>query len=299
MTTTHSVFAALVLLAVFTGCYGGADYALTSDDAPSMGEPGGEPVSTGTRTGASTGADGGTSGEGGGETDDDGGVVSPSGMGPWYCREVKPILDSYCATCHGAPPSGGAPATFRLDVFGTVDGIVGAGAKALRIKARAADTRTMPPTGAAQPTDAERAVLAAWANAGAPECEDSTNVGVADGGAGNSVGYESGPVSFTKHIVPLLQTYCTSCHSGANAERDFDVTSANLYSELMAVSQEDNDYRRVEPGHPQRSMLWIGISASAPGTLPAMPFATPGLAVTAPEDHEVIETWIEQGAPNN
>ncbi len=245
-----------------------------------------DPKGPGPGTTLPDGADGGSTGS-----------VDP-GNGPFYCDDIKPILDTYCSSCHGSPPAGGAPATFRLDVFETVGSTPGAGAKAARVKARAVDSKTMPPPSSPQPTSAELALLSAWAQAGAPECQGSGSNGLPDGGTGNSVGYVDGPVSLSKHVKPLLETYCGSCHSGGDAEGDLDVMR-NLYSELMAASDENSSYRRVEPGNPQRSLIWIAMSGGEDELVDAMPFNTPGLAVTAPEDFKVIETWIQQGAPNN
>ncbi|MGA9521028.1 MAG: hypothetical protein WBV82_06165 [Myxococcaceae bacterium] len=263
---------------------------ITNPDAALCLPPGSDVDKTWSGTGTGTGS---ALPDGGGGA----GPVDP-GSGPFYCDEIKPILDTYCASCHGASPAGGAPATFRLDVFETMGGVPGAGAKAARVKARASDSKTMPPPSSPQPTSEELALLAAWAQAGAPECQGSGSNGLPDGGAGNSVGYVDGPVSLSMHVKPLLETYCGTCHSGGAAQGDFNVMG-NLYSQLMAESDEDSSYPRVEPGNPQRSLIWIAMSGGGDELVDAMPFNTPGLAVTAPEDFKVIELWIQQGAPNN
>lgn len=93
---------------------------------------------------------------------------------PNYVDHAGPVLDAYCAPCHTAPPSGGAPDYFRLDQYdgdGTVDG---AFAMADRVAARAAgDSPTMPPSYATQPTDIDREILAGWVDDGAPYAADT------------------------------------------------------------------------------------------------------------------------------
>lgn len=230
--------------------------------------------------------------------------TNTGGTGPFYCTDVKPILDTYCASCHGSPASGGAPSTFRLDVFATTGGLPGAQAKAGRIKARAADFPSMPPASSPQPSAGERSLLAAWANAGAPECADKPDSvldgGTNGGGGGNSVGYDGGVVSFSKHVQPLLDTYCVSCHYLEDSDvGGLDLSAGRSYAMLMDRADEDSDYQRVVPSQPQASFLWIALTGSNPALIAPMPYSSPGLKITAPEDFAIIELWIQQGAPNN
>lgn len=105
----------------------------------------------------------------------DGGTPD-AGPAPTYCKEVQPILEASCVSnCHGAVITGSGQTGFRLDYY-EADAGQPKGAKdmAARIKARAFDQRTMPPGGSPAPTDAERAVLARWATAGAPFCDGGT-----------------------------------------------------------------------------------------------------------------------------
>lgn len=100
----------------------------------------------------------------------------------YYCEPggVKDILDAYCASCHSNPPTGNAPNNLRLDLYGTYGGLAGAGQMAPRVKARASETRDMPPLGApSTPDELQRRRLRDWANSGARYCADG---GVPDGG---------------------------------------------------------------------------------------------------------------------
>jgi uncharacterized membrane protein len=93
---------------------------------------------------------------------------------PTYVDHAAPILDSYCAPCHGETTSGGAPSDFRLDQYESDADRDGAYDKRDRIAARATgESPTMPPAYAAQPTDIDREILAAWVDDGAPFGGDS------------------------------------------------------------------------------------------------------------------------------
>jgi len=118
----------------------------------------------------------------------DGGV--DAGPVPTYCKDIEPILAASCvSTCHGADTSGSQVATFRLDYYEpTGNDVPGARSKAARIKARAFDSRDMPPSNSpgtvTRPTDAQRALIARWVAGGAPFCD-------ADGGT--DAGATGGP----------------------------------------------------------------------------------------------------------
>lgn len=79
--------------------------------------------------------------------------------------EVRPIIDRRCTACHSQSPSiadfGPAPAGVSFD---TPERIL---ALAARIRARAVDTRTMPPANHTRMTEEERAVLGWWVEQGA------------------------------------------------------------------------------------------------------------------------------------
>ncbi|MCP3103417.1 hypothetical protein LZ198_31495 [Myxococcus sp. K15C18031901] len=110
-----------------------------------------------------------------------------AGTVPTYCADIEPILAASCvSTCHGADTSGSQVSNFRLDYYEpTGNGVPGAKARAARIKARAFDSRDMPPStsAVARPTDAQRALIARWVAGGAPYCDTDggTDAGT-DGG---------------------------------------------------------------------------------------------------------------------
>jgi hypothetical protein len=115
----------------------------------------------------------------------DGGGTEP-GPVPTYCADIQPILAAHCiSSCHGAVNTSSGRADFRLDYYEPDAGQpMGAKDMAARIKARAADSRDMPPLGNPAPTAAERTLIGRWVTGGAPFCDDggsSADAGV-DGG---------------------------------------------------------------------------------------------------------------------
>jgi mono/diheme cytochrome c family protein len=82
-----------------------------------------------------------------------------------WVDDVQPILAANCIRCHGDPPLGGAPLTFRLDVYGETqrDGriIWGAADMGSYVVTRAVDQENMPPYG---PTlsQREKDILSKW-----------------------------------------------------------------------------------------------------------------------------------------
>ncbi|MCI0571882.1 MAG: hypothetical protein L0Y66_14105 [Myxococcaceae bacterium] len=225
----------------------------------------------------------------------------PGSSAPTYCMEVKPILDRSCGGCHGSSPSGGAPSTFRLDSYADAGGVQGAAAKALRIKARAAVQQTMPPAGAPAPTQEERGLLAAWVDAGAPECGD---VVVPPGGGTTPPPAPQVPevVRFGEHVQPILSTFCVSCHSGGDPVGKLSLEPGRAYSQLLAESDCDSHTRRVVPGNLEDSLLWSvlqGHRTVCEDKAPPMPLDTPGLKSVSETDFLIIEKWIAQGARND
>jgi uncharacterized membrane protein len=80
--------------------------------------------------------------------------------------QVQPIVAQRCAACHSATPTqAGFPTAPQGIMFDTPDEIV---ARAPQIYQQAVVTRNMPLGNLTNMTDAERDVIAAWVQAGAP-----------------------------------------------------------------------------------------------------------------------------------
>jgi uncharacterized membrane protein len=83
-------------------------------------------------------------------------------IGPVSFADVRHVVDRRCAVCHSERPTdmtfGPAPAGVMFDTQAQIE------SRAERIRERAFITRTMPPANKTGITDAERAVLGAWAS---------------------------------------------------------------------------------------------------------------------------------------
>jgi len=91
-------------------------------------------------------------------------------------------------------------------------------------------------------------------------------------------------VSFAEQVAPILEQYCTECHSEENAELGLKL---DTYEGLMAGS----DYGTVvEAGDADGSLLVDMISS---GDMPEDGDPVP------PAELEVLKTWINEGAEKN
>jgi Planctomycete cytochrome C len=92
------------------------------------------------------------------------------------------------------------------------------------------------------------------------------------------------PVSFSKDIMPILQTSCVKCHGGEKTNRGLDLTT---YDKLMAGSVRG---AVVTPGDAEGSPLYQMIQQ---GKMPKQ-----GSKLTA-DQMDLIKGWIADGAHNN
>ncbi|MGA9519867.1 MAG: hypothetical protein WBV82_00300 [Myxococcaceae bacterium] len=251
-----------------------------------------------------------------------GGPSDPEGPAPgtpYYCEEIKPILDTYCTACHGSNRTASGLQTMRFDQYDNdAEGVLGAKAAALRIRVRTSDFADMPPkTFAQQPSDAERAAVKRWEAAGAPRCEDDPSVGSPDGGEdggsiggggndggtipvpGGDAGVPNGAVSYSKDVQPILNAYCTGCHTAGNPRGNLNLDPGVSRGELLNVpSGCNNQVVNVKAADPQGSMLWRKIMGDPTRCNAVMP-TNGALNSFDPEAADVIERWIQQGALNN
>ena len=91
-------------------------------------------------------------------------------------------------------------------------------------------------------------------------------------------------VSFSKDVMPILQSRCISCHGGGQSNRGL---SFDTYDTLMAGS---NNGLVIVPGDPNNSRL---IQLVQSGTMPKR-----GPKLT-PDQIQILIDWILAGALNN
>ncbi|APF20845.1 hypothetical protein Calab_1045 [Caldithrix abyssi DSM 13497] len=91
----------------------------------------------------------------------------------------------------------------------------------------------------------------------------------------------------------VFNGYCVSCHSGAAASGNLDLSPASAYSNLVNVPSSASSLMRVLPGNSDQSYL-IKRLIGADGELIMPP------AGRLPQNFiEAVQQWIDEGAKNN
>lgn len=131
-----------------------------------------------------------------------------------------------------------------------------------------------------QPTAAQPAAP----SAGQATANTSTDAAAATQPAESGAGAGSATVSFSKDILPLMQTSCVNCHGGEKISKGLDVKT---YDSLMAGSQNG---AVLVPGDATQSKL---IQSVQSGKMPKR-----GAKLTA-EQIQLLVDWVNAGAANN
>ncbi len=103
------------------------------------------------------------------------------------------------------------------------------------------------------------------------------------------------PVSFRNDVLPLLTARCVMCHV-EGAEQAHLSLYPDAWAQLVGVPSTQSPLKRVEPGAPDKSYLYIkvlGTQADVGGSGLRMPFQQDPLS---PAEIELLRKWIEQGA---
>lgn|GEM_PF-3131106 len=115
------------------------------------------------------------------------GLIGCNGFGeevadPWaditepnWVEHISPMMELYCNECHGETGKQGAPSSFRLDIYESIDE-PGSYEKRDRSLARILDSNSpMPPASYQhQPTESAGLVFQLWVDNGAPYDANST-----------------------------------------------------------------------------------------------------------------------------
>lgn len=93
----------------------------------------------------------------------------------------------------------------------------------------------------------------------------------------------AGPLTFEQHIRPILRAHCLDCHGAV------DEKQAGLDLRQVRLQQQGGDSGpALIPGNPGESLL---LQRARAGEMP------PGDAKLSPQEIELLERWIAQGAP--
>jgi formylglycine-generating enzyme required for sulfatase activity len=218
-------------------------------------------------------------------------VVGPSlafGQAPAavdFQKQVRPILEAACVHCHGETKQQG---DYRLDTkeeaFKPVDDevmlVAGEPEKSplyTTTVLAADDDDVMPPSKDGPPLDASQTeILRAWIAGGAVWPE--------------GVKLEQKPrIDFVKHIQPIFETACISCHNPDEMKGDYDMTTkANAF-------KMDGDYGdAIVPFQSENSSVFVLMNhpADHDDLMPPKKSGGP----LAKEKVEMVKLWIDQGA---
>jgi uncharacterized membrane protein len=282
---------AVALLSLLAG-YGCDRFGLVNR-TPSVGGPGGAGGHTTIAATSQTGSGG------------------SAGMG--LPCEVQAVLIKYCDSCHGAPPSGGAPRALvtyadltRSDMMNS--SISEAQAAMQRIQDK---TSPMPPSPAAGPSSSEMATLQGWIDSGYPSgtCGASSAGGAGgttatgsggatggsagNGGGGSGLGGAGGSnqggaggactQTLPSDIQTLLTDRCVSCH-GATPSGGAPRSLAT-YADLTATDFANSSLTEAQ----------VALQRMQNTTAP-MPPAPAARATSA--EITAMQNWINSGYPS-
>jgi hypothetical protein len=105
------------------------------------------------------------------------------------------------------------------------------------------------------------------------------------------------PVSFANDVQSIFTASCVaaSCHGTPRPPTNPDLRAGSSWAALVNVTSAGYPPDlRVEPGHPERSVLYLKISGTSRGA--RMPF---GLAPLDSAQVVTIRRWIAEGALEN
>jgi hypothetical protein len=106
-------------------------------------------------------------------------------------------------------------------------------------------------------------------------------------------------VSFASDIVPLLSTSCVSCHMTGQEAGEIALHPKAAYDALVGVASRESTLKRVEPGDPVKSYLYLKLTdthLAAGGSGEPMPMGSYPLPT---EQIQMVKQWILEGAQRN
>jgi hypothetical protein len=106
-------------------------------------------------------------------------------------------------------------------------------------------------------------------------------------------------VSFGNDVVPLLTAHCVACHMTGQEAGEIALHPKAAYDALVGVASRETALKRVEPGDPEKSYLYLKLTdAHLPvgGSGEPMPMGNYPLPA---EQIELVRQWIVEGAKRN
>ena len=104
-------------------------------------------------------------------------------------------------------------------------------------------------------------------------------------------------VTWSGRIAPLLEVNCGGCHDAESPSGELPLVGEDAFSALLQAADGRPDLKRIEPGVPDQSYLWLKLT-NAPD-LEGSPMPTSPLTGWRPlssAELDDIRAWIENGA---
>lgn len=181
----------------------------------------------------------------------------------YFQNTINPLIQSYCSKsgCHDANTT----TDYNLTTYSLIMGIVkpsnAAGSKLYRTITGADDQ--MPPTSSPQLTSAQIQLIYTWIQQGAKN--------------NKCTGCDTSVYSYSKAVQPVMQTYCTGCHSASLASGGVNLDN---YVGIAAVASNGKLYGTIA-------------HISGYKTMPLGSASVPTCQITK------IKKWVDSGYPNN
>ncbi len=115
------------------------------------------------------------------------------------------------------------------------------------------------------------------------------------------------PVSFGSNVQPIFDRSCalSGCHPSAGAVLNYSLARGDSYKQSVRVaSLQQPGLKRVAPGDPTKSYLYLKITGDPSISGVLMPQGCPGTPAggaqcLSSDEIDAINTWILECAPNN
>jgi hypothetical protein len=107
---------------------------------------------------------------------------------------------------------------------------------------------------------------------------------------------EGAPVSYARHIEPLVVGRCLSCHTAEEPEAKLVLEVGEGYGQLVGRrSTQEPELAIVVPGDPAASYLWRKLTHDVEVGR-GMPRTVVGSIKLSADELELYRRWIEDGA---
>ena len=107
---------------------------------------------------------------------------------------------------------------------------------------------------------------------------------------------ENEPVSYSAHLEPLVIAHCLGCHEAKEPKAKLVLEEGMGYGQLVGRrSVQQPEMALVDPGHPERSYLWLKLQHTAADGK-GMPRTLTGSKMLPPSELELYRRWIVGGA---